>query len=348
MPASEAPAPRLEIQILPGNVRRRARAIRLTAVGYRVAVVSLSAYLAFLVVGLGLAPFAYRKLASQDEYKASALTGERLQEHMRALGSRFRRTAQAAAELRSRLNKVHLAYGIELSEPAIGLGSDSIDSPTAGEEPLATLERLERALVERVEGVGLFLEEIGEFEAANQDLVALTPAMSPLRDEIFVLTTPMGLAVSPFTQQEEFHAGIDLAAPAGTPVYAPADGRVVFAGRYPLSRRSSWWRQGNLVAVRSGEDFVTLFGHCDEINVRRGQNVKRGEQLATVGESGWSPNASLHYAVWRRGPDGFRPVDPRLYILDRRWADDAELLAAARQELPEGAYETLPRALGGG
>jgi murein DD-endopeptidase MepM/ murein hydrolase activator NlpD len=347
MPASEAASPRLEIQIVPGDARRRGRSIRFTEAGYRAALAGLAGYVAFLAVGLGLAPFAWRKLASESQYGVSTLTGDRLEEHARVIGQRFRRTAEGAAELRSRLHKVHLAYGLESSEPATVEDSAAIDLTAAEETPTQTLARLARSLNARIEIVGRFLEEIETFEAGNQERVALTPAMSPLRSEIFVLTTPMGFATSPFTQEEEFHAGVDLAAPAGTPVYAPADGKVVFAGKYPLSRRSSWWRLGKIVALRSGDDFVTLFGHCEEITVRRGQTVSRGEQLATVGDSGWTPNSSLHFAVWRRDAEGFRPMDPRLYILDRRWEDDAELLAAARQDLPEGVFEKLPRALGG-
>ena len=270
------------------------------------------------------------------------------------LGDRFRNASNDASNLHTRLNKVYLAYGLHLVPgPEAGPGVPVGTSVTAGplsptSDSVAMLEQQERRLAEITGSVGTFLQEIQAFEAANEDLVDLTPAMAPLRGSDFVLTAPMGYRTSPFTEQEEFHPGVDLAAPVGTAIYAPAHGSVVFAGRYSLSRRSSWWRQGNLIAIRNGSGFVTLFGHCDEIKVRRGQRVERGDLLATVGASGWSPHSHLHYGVWRREEGGFTPVDPRLYILDHRWLDDDVVLESVDNEIPREHYDSLPRTLGGG
>ena len=351
MAASDRSPPRLEIQILPGDVRRRPRSIRLGPLGLRALLGCLFAYGIFLAVGLGFAPGALRDLASLPEYRAAVQTQRRLLEHLSVLGERFRLLSEEAGELRSRLNKVHLVYGLDGEATRTVSRRLSAPAPAAtarGENLAQAVDLLEGIVVESVSAVGSFVDEIEGFEAAYKEQVRVTPAMSPLRGAAFVLTASMGYEISPFTQQQQFHPGIDLAAARRTPVYAPADGRIVFAGTYPLSRRSSWWRLGKMVALRSGDLFVTLFGHCDEIKVRRGQTVKRGDLLATVGDSGWSSHTRLHYGVWRRSGDEFQPVDPRLYILDHRWEDDEQLLLAASEPAPVSSYDRLPRALGGG
>ena len=345
---------RFEIQIVPGSVRRAPRSFRFSRTGTRVLGGFLLLYALSLSAGLALAPGAVRDVASRGQYKAAVQTRERLDERLVFLAEHFRVLAAEASELRSRLRKVNLAYGLSVSQSTSSRSSPSIENPAEDARHRAGDEEASLALAGQEDGlfsvtaaIGVLIDQVEIFEAQNEHLVALVPAMSPLRGGTFVLTASMGSRKSQFTDQEEFHAGIDLAAPVGTPIWAPADGRVVYAGQYPLSRRSSWWRQGKMVSVRSGDGFVTLFGHCDEILVWRGQEVKRGDLLATVGDSGWSPHSRLHYAVWRFEKNIFRPVDPRLYILDQRWEDDEELLEAASETLPSNAYDALPRALRG-
>ena len=59
-----------------------------------------------------------------------------------------------------------------------------------------------------------------------------------------------------------------------------------------------------MVAVRHGDELITLFGHLGRITVRAGQNVARGDALSEIGESGVIANPHLHYAVWRRAAGG--------------------------------------------
>jgi murein DD-endopeptidase MepM/ murein hydrolase activator NlpD len=191
------------------------------------------------------------------------------------------------------------------------------------------------------------VEEVRSFELANRDQVRQTPSISPLNSKDFVLTSPYGTRTSPFTREVDFHAGIDLAAPIGTPILAPSDGIVAFAGRYPLNQSVGWWRYGNLVAIRHGERFITLFGHCNEVNVRGGDRVKQGDVIATVGDTGWSTNPHLHYEIRRldEADATFKPVDPRIYILDHRWSDQERLLIRARRAPDAQDFEPLPRTL---
>jgi murein DD-endopeptidase MepM/ murein hydrolase activator NlpD len=207
--------------------------------------------------------------------------------------------------------------------------------------------RLRATISEDLRVLDTFLAEVVAFESAHRTQTETTPSACPLAGDGFVLTSPFGSRRSPFTKQLDFHAGIDLAAATGLPVTATAAGVVVFAGRYPLAQNVSWWRYGNLVAIRHGEEFVTLYGHCDEVKVSRGQHVRQGEILATVGNTGWSTSPHLHYEVRRRAVGGdWVPVDPRIYILDHRWRDEEQLLVRGRSAPDPEQFEPLPAVIG--
>jgi murein DD-endopeptidase MepM/ murein hydrolase activator NlpD len=330
---------RLAILFVPASGRQPV-AIRLGSSGYRLLVAAIICSAVLVLIGLGLVPLAIRDLSSRSAFGDASRTSERLAERQSSLVQRFSVLQSDARVVGVRLGKTAVTYGLDpvLIESAPGAPPASLGD---------RVRELDEAVGDLVGVVRQLLEEIERFEESNPEIVGITPSISPLRGNDFVLTETVGYARSPFTEKEEYHAGVDLSAPAGTPIYAPAAGQVVFAGRYPVSRRSAWWRQGKLVAVRSGDRFVTLFGHCDQVEVRRGDRVKRGDRLATVGSSGWSPNSLLHYGVWRQVEGEYRPQDPRLFMLDRRWQDDLEILAVAREPLPQEPWDRLPRALRG-
>ncbi|HEV2846954.1 MAG TPA: M23 family metallopeptidase, partial [Thermoanaerobaculia bacterium] len=198
----------------------------------------------------------------------------------------------------------------------------------------------------RLDGIGDSLRQVAAFENAHPGEVRSTPSICPLRSE-FVLVSPFGNRRSAFTRELEYHAGIDLAAAVETPVHATADGVVAFAGEYPLGRSAVWWRHGNLVMLEHEAGFVTIYGHNHHIHVRQGQKVRRGDLLATVGKTGWSAIPHLHYEVRRKGADGvYRPVDPLVYILDRRWPNEERLLVRAKSARPVREFEPLPSSVG--
>jgi murein DD-endopeptidase MepM/ murein hydrolase activator NlpD len=249
------------------------------------------------------------------------------------------------------MSRIYLTYGLD-SSTSIGQGgypfaeTAAIDSIYAGAVQRA--RSVDARLREELAVLETFVGELESFEQAHRDQVRTTPSVSPLRETEFVLTSPFGSRRSPFTKKVDNHPGLDLAATVGTPIHAPASGTVVFAGRYPIRQSVAWWRYGNLVAIRHGDRFITLFGHCDEIRVRSGQDVEQGEVIATVGNTGWSTSPHLHYEVRRKlETDGrFVPVDPRVYILDYRWRNEERLLVRARWAPDLSKFEPLPRLIG--
>lgn len=96
----------------------------------------------------------------------------------------------------------------------------------------------------------------------------------------------------------EPHDGIDLAAPKGTPVQTAAPGTVLFAGEQK--------GYGLIAIVEHDGDLITLYAHNRDLRVKSGQKVRKGQVIATVGESGKTSGPHLHFEVRVGG----RPVDP--------------------------------------
>lgn len=97
--------------------------------------------------------------------------------------------------------------------------------------------------------------------------------------------------------------GINIAAPRGTPIAAAENGVVIYSGNELRGF-------GNLLLVRHADGFVTAYAHCDEILVRRGDQVRRGQTIARVGSTGNVSQPQLHFEVRRDS----RPVDPRPHL----------------------------------
>ncbi len=143
--------------------------------------------------------------------------------------------------------------------------------------------------------------ELWESLSERQNLLAATPSIKPVRGWF---TSKFGYRISPFTSKPVMHNGLDVAASPGSPIYAPADGIVSFAGYDP--------GYGKLVSIDHGYGVVTRFGHTSQVYVELGQKVKRRDVIAAVGSTGRSTGPHLHYEV--RVNDV--PVDPSNYILD--------------------------------
>ena len=99
------------------------------------------------------------------------------------------------------------------------------------------------------------------------------------------------------------HEGIDVSAPMGAPIVAPAEGTV--------SRVTKETGYGLVLEIDHGYGLVTKYAHCSRITVRLGQHVKRGDVIANVGNSGLSTGPHLHYEIHVNG----KVVDPLTYVL---------------------------------
>jgi len=144
------------------------------------------------------------------------------------------------------------------------------------------------------------LQNLKEIVKKRQDELKYTPSILP---SYGYMTSGFGYRRDPFTGRMKFHEGLDISAPTGTPVYAPADGIVTYVGM-----RNGY---GLTIEIKHGDRYITRYAHLSESLVRVGQRVQRGDMIARVGNSGRSTGSHLHYEVLKDGV----PVNPKRFII---------------------------------
>lgn len=143
-------------------------------------------------------------------------------------------------------------------------------------------------------------QSLDSLESELERLIAAIPAEWPAKGKV---TSGVGDRVSPWTGKIEFHSGLDIPNPTGTPVYAPGAGTVETAGEMNGN--------GRTVILSHGQGITTQYAHLSKIQVNRGDRVRKGQQIAEVGSTGQSTSPHLHYEVRVNGV----PIDPRRSLL---------------------------------
>ena len=143
------------------------------------------------------------------------------------------------------------------------------------------------------------LEKVNE----KSEQLRTRPAIQPVENKDLTKTAAgFGMKMHPFHRTQMPHDGIDFAAPAGTPVKATGDGEVV--------ETTNTGHRGVKVVIDHGYGYKTLYAHLEKFTVKKGQKVKRGDVIGTVGSSGLSTAPHLHYEVHKNG----KPVNPINYF----------------------------------
>lgn len=166
-------------------------------------------------------------------------------------------------------------------------------------------------------------DDVIEMANNKEQILAARPAIQPISfADLSHFGSSFGMRFHPILKRVRPHNGIDLTAPKGTNIYASADGKVVQAA-YTTGGF------GRKILIDHGFGYKTLYGHCNKILVTKGQEVKRGEVIGLVGNTGLSKGSHLHYEVWINN----RPVNPINYYANDLSADEYEkminLLSAA-------------------
>jgi murein DD-endopeptidase MepM/ murein hydrolase activator NlpD len=131
---------------------------------------------------------------------------------------------------------------------------------------------------------------------------------SPLTDSRFMIpvegryTSGFGIRVHPSDHAERLHGGMDIAAPAGTPIRAAAAGQVVLSGTQS--------GDGNVIVVQHAEGYSTLYAHNMENLVPVGTTVSQGQRIATVGDTGRATGPHLHFEIRKDG----KRLDPVTFL----------------------------------
>lgn len=159
------------------------------------------------------------------------------------------------------------------------------------EELSQRMKKLERSWSEMI-GSYQRLQESAE---AQGNMVDNIPAIQPIINrDLTLLTASFGLRIHPFYKSLVQHMGVDYTIPEGSRVFATADGRVKNVVRNLSS-------SGLTVIIDHGNGYETQYSHLMKSNVRRGQNVKRGDIIALSGNTGLSLAPHLHYEVRHKG-----------------------------------------------
>ncbi len=171
-------------------------------------------------------------------------------------------------------------------------------SPTSPDAVLVYMDQWNHKSKMIHQDISLLLEQLYE----KQDIFHSTPTIQPTRGWI---SSTFGYRKYPFNGGDiSMHEGVDIATLPGTPVYAPGDGTIIFAG-YKTG-------YGKLIIIDHGYQLSTLYGHLSDIMVSKWQKIKRKDVIAATGNTGYSSGPHLHYEIRISNV----PVDPAKYILD--------------------------------
>jgi murein DD-endopeptidase MepM/ murein hydrolase activator NlpD len=285
------------------------RVLRLSVPGWVVGAMVIG----FAVTLLGLA-FIYPDYVNLRHQRAtfSALSA-RLHSQQILLEASQDRMREIRGEINSWRDlhaKIWEPFGPE-SRPAkrgAGIGG-GVGATSDGDRP-PVKEEMDR-LLGIVKEEGESIRSLERFLGRASRVLASLPSRWPVRGPV---NSDFGQRRSPWAPNSEFHSGIDIGAPIGTPVRAPAPGVVVFAGQHP--------EYGITLIIEHGNDTKSLYGHLSRLSVAMDQPVERGDTIALTGNTGRSSGPHLHYEIQVKG----QPVNPHSYI----WEDSGPVVAKAR------------------
>ncbi len=202
--------------------------------------------------------------------------------------------------IRKREAQIRLLAGLPATDSAariLASAQDSVADSAARALPPADVE----TLIQRADQLSARFAAVTDSLEHNAQRFASVPSIMP---------TP-GWLTSQFSRSRNHpllhisrpHEGIDVAAPMGAPIIAPASGvvmRVAYENGY-----------GNTLEIDHGNGIITRYAHCSRIDVKGGQRVTRGQTIAAVGSTGLATGPHLHYEIHING----KVVNPLTYVL---------------------------------
>lgn len=171
------------------------------------------------------------------------------------------------------------------------------------------LDKLEQELYHQSKS----FDEVKRLVEQKNEMLASIPSIQPIKnDDLTRLSSGFGVRMHPIYKIAQLHPGIDFTAPVGTEIYATGNGVV---------EEADWMGgYGRVVIIDHGFGFKTVYAHCNGFNVKKGDEVKRGQVIAFLGSSGFSTGPHVHYEVRRKttieGRSVFEPVDPVHYFFN--------------------------------
>ncbi len=273
----------------------------------RVKLLRIFSFLAAVAVaGFVFMQIAYQYFPSTNEAKLRN-ENARIRDRYDVLSEEIKRMNQQLREIEKRDNQVYRS--IFEASPIPDSARAKMMEQKELEKLVASLsdDELNRTIIQQIKNLrsrmyaqNASFNAIDEMIKNKEALLAATPAIQPVSNkELSRLASGFGYRIDPIYKTVKMHAGLDFAAPQGTPIYATANGVVKHAGNTGNG-------YGNYVVIDHGFSYETLYGHMVRVKVRAGQKVRRGEVIGWVGSTGKSTGPHLHYEVHKNGV----PVDP--------------------------------------
>src|SRR5215213_1417037 len=259
-----------------------------------------------LVTSAIVSYFAFQFIGSPGE-KILRAQNDRLRTRYENMQDEVKALEQQMAELEKRDNTVYRSIFEAKPIP------DSIRAKALEKQKeIAKVERMEdyevvqsiqntlRSLASRIIAQKNSYVELEGLMKNKEKILASTPAIQPVSNQdLNRIASGFGYRIDPVYKTIKMHAGLDFAAPQGTPIYATANGRIKTSGY-------SAGGYGNHVVIDHGYGYETLYGHMVKVKARTGQNVTRGEIIGYVGTTGKSTGPHCHYEVHKNN----NKIDP--------------------------------------
>ena len=251
---------------------------------------------------------------------------------MKILNDRLQRDEMVLADLENRDDNIYrtifdaepIPDGVRNS----GMGGveryQDLEGFDCSDEIIRTTQRLDD-LSKRLYIQSVSFDEVYKMAVNKQERLNSMPAIMPVKKNECKLVSGFGSRYHPILHYRRQHTGVDLTARKGTKIYATGDGVVEVSGR----NAKGFSGYGIVVVVNHGNGFKTLYAHMNDVSVKQGQKVKRGELLGHVGSTGLAQGPHLHYEVIQNG----KKVDPVYYFYNDLNPEEYEqVIEAAQQE----------------
>lgn len=246
--------------------------------------------------------FASRAGKFNDDKSKLLAELERMENENQELHKKFKEVEEALTEIEEKDRNIYRTiYDMRVNENIDSVNKE-IDNYTA--------EDIEK-LIDKIEAESKSLDEVFRSAGVKDANLSSMPVLKPVADKyVNRLASGYGSRFHPILKVNKMHKGLDFAASTGTPIYATGDGSV------KVSEFNSGY--GNMVVLKHGNGYESLYAHMSRAKVRSGQKVKRGDVIGYVGSTGLSTGAHLHYEIHKNG----EPVDPIMYFYNDVDPDD--------------------------
>jgi murein DD-endopeptidase MepM/ murein hydrolase activator NlpD len=261
---------------------------------------------AAFVTAMFISFIAFRFVGSPNE-RLLGIQNELLKDNYRDLEDKVHDVEQKLAELEKRDNAVYRSIFEANPIPDSARAKDleeqieiaSIEKMKDKELVTSIVSTLNN-LNSRIKVQTTSYAQIDKLLANKEQLLSHTPAIQPVSNkDLNRIASGFGHRIDPIYKTVKMHAGLDFAAPQGTPIYATADGVIKTAGNTGNG-------YGNHVVINHGYGYETLYGHMVRVKASAGQAIKRGEIIGWVGSTGKSTGPHCHYEVHKNN----QKIDP--------------------------------------